>query len=99
MFFVTGAPGALRRLFEGAGLDPIRKHRQSETLDFPFDHHVVEAVLLGGPVALAVKRFGEAIWAEVQQELLASVAEYRDGDGRNRIPGEFVTVTGVRQSI
>ena len=99
MFFVTGAPGALRRLFEHAGLDPIRDHRQSETLDFPSDHHVVEAVLLGGAVALAVKRFGEAIWVEVHQELLASVAEYRDGDGCCRIPSEFVTVTGVRQSI
>ena len=99
MSFGTGAPGALRRLFEDAGLVQIREHRQYETLDFPSDHHVVEAVLLGGPVALAVKRFGEAVWAEVQQEFLASVAEYRDGDGRYRIPGEFVTMTGVRQSI
>ena len=50
-------------------------------------------------MTLAVKRFGDAVWAEVQQEFLASVAEYRDGEGRYRIPGEFVTVTGVRQSI
>ena len=50
-------------------------------------------------MALAVKRFGDAVWAEVRQEFLASVAEYRDGEGSYRIPGEFVTVTGVRQSI
>jgi len=99
MFFGTGAPGALRRHFDDAGLEQIQEHRQSETLEFPSDDHVVEAVLLGGPVALAVKRFGEAVWAEVREEFLASVADHRDEDGRYRIPGEFVTVAGVRPPV
>jgi ubiquinone/menaquinone biosynthesis C-methylase UbiE len=96
MFFGIGAPGALRRAFEEAGLDAIEERRHHETLDFASEDHVSEAVLLGGPVALAVKRFDADTWAEVRREFLASVAAYRDDPGRYRIPGEFVTVTGIR---
>lgn len=96
MFFGTGAPGALRRLFENAGLAQVRESRQSETLVFASDDDVAEAVLMGGPVALAVKRFGDAEWDEVRREFLDSVAEYRRDDGSYGVAGEFVTVTGVR---
>jgi hypothetical protein len=47
-------------------------------------------------VALAVKRFTPEVLAEAQSEFLASVQQYRGGDGRYLIPGEFVTVSGVR---
>ena len=96
MFFGTGAPGALTRLFENADLGHIQERRQSEILVFRSDEDVVDAVLHGGPVALAVKRFAEDVWAEVQQEFLASVVDYRLDDGSYRIPGEFVTVRGDR---
>lgn len=96
MFFGTGAPNALKRLFEDAGLENIREHRQFETLFFESDKDLLDAVLLGGPVALAVKRFSEQDWDEVCQEFLASVADYRNNDGTYGIPGEFVTVKGSR---
>ncbi|PUB08374.1 class I SAM-dependent methyltransferase [Yoonia sediminilitoris] len=96
MFFGTGAPNALKRLFEGAGLQNIQEHRQSEMLVFQSDEDVVEAVLLGGPVALAVKRLGDEDWKGICQEFLASVAEYKKSDGSYGIPGEFVTVRGLR---
>lgn len=96
MFFGTGAPGALERLFENAGLETLQEHRQSETLAFRSDTDVVEAVLLGGPVALAVKRFSDQDWQQVCQEFLASVADYKNSDGSYDIPGAFVTVTGIR---
>ena len=96
MFFGTGAKGALTRLFDAAGLADITETRQAETLAFPSEEDVIEAVLLGGPVALAVKRFDEATWAEVTDEFLSSVADYRTGDGAYLIPGEFVTVSGLR---
>jgi ubiquinone/menaquinone biosynthesis C-methylase UbiE len=96
MFFGTGAAGALVRLFESAGLEEIEEHRQFETLIYLSDADVVDAVLLGGPVALAVKRFNDDIWEEVRQEFLSSVAEYRRGDGSYHIAGEFVTVRGGR---
>ncbi len=96
MFFGTGAPGALTRIFENAGLGQVREHRQVETLTFRSENAVVDAVLLGGPVALAVKRFSDDVWQDVRQEFLASISEYKQSDGSYRIAGEFVTAKGTR---
>jgi len=96
MFFGTGAPKALTLLFEGAGLKQVEEHRQFEKLIFKSETDVVDSVLLGGPVALAVKRFDKDIWQEVRREFLSSVSEYRCSDGSYRIEGEFVTVRGFR---
>lgn len=96
LFFASGAPGSLKRDFEQAGLLEIEEHRQSETLAFADERSLLSAMLLGGPVALAVKRFTPAIMAEVEQEFLASVKDHRASDGSYRIPGEFVTVVGYR---
>jgi ubiquinone/menaquinone biosynthesis C-methylase UbiE len=95
MFFGTGAPNALIRTFEQAGLQEITEHRQSEDLCFKNETAVIHAVLLGGPVALAVKRFEKAIWEEVCREFLASISTHQNADGSYSIPGEFVTVSGV----
>lgn len=95
MFFGTGAPKALIRTFEQAGLRDINEHRQTEVLRFEDEAAVLDAVLLGGPVALAVKRFDKATWEEVCEEFLASVSAYRNADGSYSIPGEFVSVSGV----
>ena len=96
MFFATGAKGAMVRDFESAGLKDIREVRWFQTLRFENAEDVLTSVLLGGPVALAVKRFSKEIWSEVCDEYLASVADFRLGDGQYDIPGEFVTVSGVR---
>lgn len=96
MFFGTGAPNALSRLFENAGLKQVEEHRQFEKLIFRTEADVVDAVLLGGPVALAIKRFDKNTWQEVRQEFLSSVSEYKCSDGSYRIEGEFVTVRGLR---
>ena len=65
-----GAPGALRGDFEKAGLRGHREHRQQETLEFPDEEALLTAMLLGGPVALAVKRFTPEV----------------HGGGRRRVP-------------
>jgi hypothetical protein len=95
MFFATGAPGALVAEFERAGLGDLDETRQHEILHFEDAEAVIGAVLLGGPVALAVNRFGDDIWREVCAEFLASVADHRMPDGTYEIPGEFVTVAGT----
>lgn len=95
MFFGTGAPNALVRIFEQAGFLEITEHRQSEFLRFEDEAAVLDAILLGGPVALAVKRFDNATWEEVCEEFLASVSPYQLPDGSYSIPGEFVTVLGT----
>lgn len=96
MFFGTGGPGVLARAFEAAGLSEVREVRQDEVLEFASDSAVCDAVILGGPVALAAKRFDAATRAEVDAEFLASVAMYRKPDGRYLVPGEFVTVSGLK---
>lgn len=96
LFFATGAPGVLQRDFEAAGLRAIKEQRQREVLDFPDQSALLSAMLLGGPVALAVKRFTPEVMAEVEREFLASVASFRASDGSYKIPGEFVTVLGWR---
>lgn len=99
MFFGTGAPDALVRLLESAGLEDIRERRQRETLVFRTEKDLLDAILLGGPVALAVKRFSDQDWEAVVQEFLASVASCRSSDGGYGIPGEFVTATGRRPPV
>ncbi len=94
MFFATGAPGGLRRDFENAGFRDIEEVRQSETLEYSNARDLLDAVLLGGPVALAIKRFDERTMQEVSEEFLESVSDYLV-DGAYRIPGEFVTVSGI----
>ncbi|MGO1078701.1 methyltransferase domain-containing protein [Inquilinus sp. CA228] len=94
LFFASGAPGALGGDFAAAGLGDIRERRQQERLEFPDARALLSAMLIGGPVALAVKRFTPEILAEVEAEFLHSVREHRAADGRYLIPGEFVTVAG-----
>ena len=93
MFFATGAPNALANLFEQSGLTQIVERRQTEKLHFEDEAVLLDAVLRGGPVALAVKRFDDVIWSEVCEEFLESVAAHRNPDGSYHIPGEFVSVS------
>lgn len=95
LFFATGAPAALRRTFEAAGLNEIREHRHKELLEFENERALLSAMLLGGPVALAVKRFTPEV-IEEERAFLASVQQYSAADGRYLIPGEFLTVAGRR---
>lgn len=96
MFFATGAKGALLREFEQAGLRDLKEFRQREMLAFADKRALLNAMLLGGPVAMAVKRFSPEIMAEVEKEFLNSVRAYRAADGSYSIEGEFVTVVGRR---
>lgn len=98
MFFATGAPGALRRDFEQAGFADITEHRQSKVLEFASAQELLDAVLLGGPVALAVKRFDDETLQQAGEEFLDSVAEFLS-QGVYRIPGEFVTISAQRMSV
>lgn len=95
-FFATGVQGTLAKLFEIAGLEKVSEYRQLETLTFESDNDVVDAVLLGGPVALAAKRFTGDVWKDVRRDFLSSISSYKGADRSYRIPGEFVTVKGIR---
>ncbi|MGZ9057797.1 MAG: hypothetical protein ACXW14_00975, partial [Burkholderiaceae bacterium] len=72
--------------------------RHKELLEFENERALLCAMLLGGPVALAVKRFTPEVMAEVERAFLASVQQHCASDGRYLIPGEFLTVAGRRSS-
>jgi len=95
MFFASGAPGALKLDFDAAGLFDVRETRQTEQLDFASGADLTRAIMLGGPVAMAVKRFDETVFGEVTAEFLASVSAHQQPNGSYSIPGEFVTVCGT----
>ena len=92
MFFASGVPGMLTKDFEAANMVGIREVRQTETLGFASADDLIRAMMLGGPVAMAVKRFDDRTMAEVRDEFLSSVASYQNDNGGYSIPGEFVTV-------
>jgi ubiquinone/menaquinone biosynthesis C-methylase UbiE len=94
MFFALGAKEALHLDFERAGFVDIEERRQFETLEFPNERSLLDAILLGGPIALAVSRFSDDQMHQVSEEFLGSVAEFRSAAGGYAIPGEFVTVAG-----
>lgn len=96
MFFATGPKGILAGVFERAGFKEVAETRFHQELHFASEADVLTSVIRGGPVALAVKRFTPEVWDEVAAEFLASVADYRQSDGSYAIPGEFVTVSGVK---
>jgi ubiquinone/menaquinone biosynthesis C-methylase UbiE len=97
LFFSTGVPGALRALFELAGFTEVVEERLAVTLEWASGEEAASAMLAGGPVALAWKRFSPEVRAAVQAEYLASIAAYRVGTGY-AVPSEVVFATARRGS-
>jgi ubiquinone/menaquinone biosynthesis C-methylase UbiE len=89
MFFLLGSEGALSYSFSDAGFEILAEERVETTLEFESAEHAWGAVLPGGPTALAYDRFTPEVQAEVREEYIASISEYRKGD-RYLLPGEFV---------
>jgi SAM-dependent methyltransferase len=96
MFFGLGAPGALKGQFEEVGLVDVEEIRRQEKMMFSDEQSILRAMIDGGAVALAAKRFAPEARGEVEAAFLASVREWRDGTGGYAIPGEFVTMKGRR---
>jgi SAM-dependent methyltransferase len=96
LFFATGVPEALAADAAAAGLSEIAERRDPVELRWDDARSLLSAVIDGGPVALAAKRFTPEIRTQVERQFLASVAAFRCADGSYAIPGEFCTVTGKR---
>jgi hypothetical protein len=91
-FFSLGVPGAFALALSRAGLVDVREERIALTLSWPSADEAVEAVLDGGPVALAWKRFAPDVREAVRVEYLASIESYRSGE-RYEVPSEIVFAT------
>jgi len=94
LFFGLGTAGALTSDLEVAGFTNILERRIQTVLSFDSSARVLSAIIDGGAVALAAKRFNDETRRAVDEQFLASVATYRNGD-RYEIPGEFVIASGV----
>jgi SAM-dependent methyltransferase len=95
LFFGPGAPGALIADAAAAGLSEIVERRDRVELYWPDERTLLMAMIDGGPVALAAKRFTPEVRAQVERQFLASVAAFRRPNGSYTIPGEFCAVAGT----
>ena len=95
LFFGLGMQGALIRDVAAAGFVAVREFRISSALEYDDEETLLEAMIDGGAVALAAKRFSEDVRRQVDKEFVASVAGHRTAGGGYSIPGEFVIVTGT----
>lgn len=94
MFFGPGAPGALALDMRRAGFDDLTEQRMASSLIFASEAQLLAAMIDGGAVAMAAKRFDAETRATVEREFLSSVAQWRQDKGYI-IPGEFLIVSGT----
>jgi ubiquinone/menaquinone biosynthesis C-methylase UbiE len=92
LFFSLGAPRALALAFERAGLRDVVEERVSLVLRWASADEACSAMLEGGAVALAWKRFSPAVRTDVRAAYLASIEAYRRGAGYE-VPSEIVFAT------
>jgi SAM-dependent methyltransferase len=95
MFFQLGTGSTLADSFRRAGFARVTSDRISTELGYDSGDAAADAAFAGGPVAMAYSRFDEETRAGARAEYLASIAQYRVGDGY-RIPGEFVIARAER---
>jgi ubiquinone/menaquinone biosynthesis C-methylase UbiE len=94
MFFGLGPAGVLISEMERCGFSEVQEDRLMTKMRFSSKHQLLRAIIDGGAVALAAKRFDAETRKTVEKEFLASVSEFATGDGYE-IPGEFVVVSGT----
>jgi ubiquinone/menaquinone biosynthesis C-methylase UbiE len=95
LFFQLGTGDTLAGYFARAGFSDVRARRLEVELAYGSEDDALCAAFRGGPVALAYNRFDDATRTSVHTEYLRSIEPYRSGDGY-LIPGEFVSVVGVK---
>lgn len=95
LFFRLGDTEILHHSLTAAGFKNIR----IDVLDSPLEYASAEeaciASFAGGPVALAYHKFSQDVKEEAHAEYLASIRDFRQGDGY-LVPGEFVVASGVK---
>lgn len=94
MFFGLGAPGVLMHDMREAGFTNIQEQRMQSPLHYENEKQLLSAMIDGGAVAMAAKRFDPKTKADVDREFVASVSSWRVGDGFE-IPGEFLIASGI----
>ncbi len=95
LFFGLGQGEALARSCAAAGLTVTFSHRRNDTLWHADADAACAAAFVGGPVALAWSRFGDAARARVRARYLDAIVPWRVGT-QYSLPAEFVIVAATR---
>ena len=77
-----------------AGFAQEETHRVASTLDFAGDDEACDAAFLGGAIALAWSRQGDAERARIRTRFLEAISPWRRGRGY-AVPAEFVIASAV----
>lgn len=94
LFFGLGVPDALALNMEAAGFSAVKQRSIQTSLSFANEERLLSAMIDGGAVALAAKRFDDTTRRAVETQFLDSVAAFRREEGYE-IPGEFVIASGI----
>lgn len=93
LFFQLGTASNLQNEFAKTGLEKCESHRFMLPLLFSDDEEACTAAFWGGAVALAYQKFDEQTRNEINQEYMASIQSFKNGQSYS-VPGEFVITTG-----
>jgi ubiquinone/menaquinone biosynthesis C-methylase UbiE len=97
LFFALGSGESLRASLEQAGFASVEVHRLQGVVEYAGEADVLTAMLDGGAMALAAKRFNAATRQRVADRFLQSIAAYRHANGGYGIPSEFVVASGWKR--
>jgi ubiquinone/menaquinone biosynthesis C-methylase UbiE len=98
LFFATGNKGTLAQMAQNAGFERVEEIRTSEIMYFGSASELLIAMLDGGPVVLANKRFSPEARLAVEDQFLTSVIDYQLPDGSYHIPCEFVSLAATKRA-
>ena len=96
MFFNLGSGKLLDMHFSKAGFENVRSEKIKASLKYQNPEEACTAMFEGGPVALAYFKFPQEIKNEARAEYLASIAEWKTGEGYD-VPGEFVVTIAEKR--
>jgi len=96
LFFRLGHTEILKNSLLSAGFTNINMEVLNSPLEYASDEEACIASFAGGPVALSYHKFSQDVKEEAHAEYLASIREFRQGDGY-LVPGEFVIASGVKE--
>jgi SAM-dependent methyltransferase len=97
LFFQLGNDDALMQALFAADFTDVMCERLSSKLAYGSAEDACDAAFVGGPVALAYKRFDAATRSAVRADYLATIEPFRAGRGY-RLPGEFVVGRGFKRA-
>lgn len=97
LFFRLGPSDTLARLCAQAGFNDVRTERMSATLRYSHASEACRAAFVGGPVALAWSRMGQAARERVCAAYLQAIEPWRRGT-TYEVPAEILISTATSPS-